>query len=65
MTERLAQAETARSNSADDWRQARDWYQKSLDIWQDLKSQGTLRSADASKPEELAKEIARCDAHVR
>ena len=62
---KLAQAETARSNSADDWRQAREWYQKSLDIWQDLKSHGTLRSADASKPEELAKEIARCDAHVR
>ena len=62
---KLAQAGSASFNSTEDWRQARSWYQKSLDVWQDLRSHGTPRSADASKPEELAKEIARCDAHVR
>lgn len=43
-------------------REARSWYQKSLDIYQDMKSNGTLSGADSSKPDELAKEIAKCDA---
>ena len=62
---KLAQAGSASSDSLEDWRQARSWYQKSLDVLQDLKTHATLRGADASKPEELSKEIARCDAHVR
>jgi serine/threonine protein kinase/tetratricopeptide (TPR) repeat protein len=44
------------------WRAARDWYQKGLGIWQEMKSNTTLTGADASKPEEVAKDIARCDA---
>ena len=62
---KLAQAGSASSDSLEDWRQARSWYQKSLDVWQDLRRHGTLRNVDASKPDELVKEIARCDAHVR
>src|SRR5207244_515189 len=57
---KLAQAAFASSDSVEDWRQARSWYQKSLDVWQDLRSHGTLGSVDASKPDELVKEIARC-----
>ena len=38
---------------------------KSLEIYQDMKSKGTLSGADAGKPDELAKEIAKCDANVR
>jgi tetratricopeptide (TPR) repeat protein len=44
------------------WSAAKDAYQKGLDIYQDMKSKGTLRGADANKPDELAKEIAKCDA---
>ena len=44
------------------WQAAKDSYQKSLDIYQDMKSNGTLKGADAGKPDELAKEIAKCDA---
>jgi non-specific serine/threonine protein kinase/serine/threonine-protein kinase len=44
------------------WRAAGSEYQKSLDIWQDIKNQGTLSVADAGKPDELAKEVANCDA---
>jgi hypothetical protein len=36
-------------------------FQKSLDIYQDMKSKGTLSGSDASKPDEVAREIARCD----
>ncbi len=46
----------------DHWQEARDFYQKSLDIYQDMKSKGTLSVADAGKPDEIAREIARCSA---
>src|ERR1051326_1141327 len=44
---------------------AKDAYQKALDIYQDMKSKGTLSGADAAKPDELAKEIAKCDAALQ
>jgi hypothetical protein len=43
------------------WRTAKDWYEKSLEIFLDMKSKGTLSAADASKPDELANDIAKCD----
>ncbi|HYW70573.1 MAG TPA: hypothetical protein VE961_06050 [Pyrinomonadaceae bacterium] len=46
----------------EEWRAAKDAYQKALDIYQDLKNKGTLGGADSSKPDELTKEIAKCDA---
>ena len=52
---------SAPNQSEDRWRDARDWYQKSVGIYLDMKSKGTLSSADASKPEEISREIARCD----
>jgi hypothetical protein len=33
-----------------------DAYQKSFDIYQDMKGKGRLNGADASKPDELANE---------
>ena len=42
--------------------EAADAYRKSLDIYQDMKNKGTLSGADAGKPDEIAKEIAKCDA---
>jgi serine/threonine protein kinase/tetratricopeptide (TPR) repeat protein len=51
--------------SKQQWNAARDAYQKALDIYQDMKSKGTLNGADASKPDELAKEIAKCDAALK
>ncbi len=48
--------------SRQSWSAAKDAYQKALDIYQDMKNKGTLTPADASKPDELAKEIAKCEA---
>ena len=53
---------STRSSDKDSLREACAWYQKSRDIWQDMKDKGTLSSADGDKPDELSKEIARCDA---
>jgi eukaryotic-like serine/threonine-protein kinase len=47
--------------SKQQWSAAKDAYQKALEIYQDMKSKGTLSGADAGKPDELAKEIAKCD----
>ena len=41
--------------------EARSGLKKSFGIWQDMKNKGTLSGADAGKPDELAKEIAKCD----
>lgn len=49
----------------ENWRAARDWYQKSLGIYKEMKSKGTLGGADAGKPDEVAREIANCDAALR
>jgi non-specific serine/threonine protein kinase/serine/threonine-protein kinase len=43
------------------WRQARDAYQRSLTIWQEMQTQGALSSADAGKPDEVSREIAKCN----
>jgi tetratricopeptide (TPR) repeat protein len=56
---------TGASKQTAEWQAAKDAYQKSLDIYQDMKSKGTLNGADASKPDELTKEIAKCDAALK
>ena len=40
-------------------------YVRSLQIWQDMQRRGILTGEDAAKPEEVAREIARCDASLR
>jgi serine/threonine protein kinase/tetratricopeptide (TPR) repeat protein len=44
------------------WQEARSWYQKSLDIWQDMKAKKKLSGADAGKPAEVTREIEKCNA---
>jgi tetratricopeptide (TPR) repeat protein len=53
---------STKSNGQNMLREARSWFEKSFGIWQDMKNKGTLSGADAGKPDELAKELARCDA---
>lgn len=44
------------------WSEARMWFRRSLDVWLDMRQGGTLRRLDAGKPDEISREIARCDA---
>lgn len=55
--------EIARHHSGDksEWQQAHGYFQRSLAIWQDLRSKGTLIPAEAHEPDEVAGEIAKCD----
>jgi len=47
------------------WRAARDLYARSLDVWQEMQERGILTAEDRTKPREVAREIARCDASLR
>jgi tetratricopeptide (TPR) repeat protein len=44
------------------WREARAWYQKSLDTWLLLQQKAPLGKFDAAQPDKIAIEIAKCDA---
>jgi non-specific serine/threonine protein kinase/serine/threonine-protein kinase len=43
------------------WHEARNWYQRSLGIWEDLRNTHTLKESEADQPADLAREIAKCD----
>ena len=45
-----------------EWREARTWFQKSVDIWTKLKAGGKHTSVVYGGPEQVQQEIARCDA---
>jgi eukaryotic-like serine/threonine-protein kinase len=42
-------------------RERRAWYQKSLEMWQEVRAKGSLTSAEASKADEVTREITRLD----
>jgi hypothetical protein len=47
------------------WQIAYDLYARSLAVWQDMQQRGILTAEDAAKPQEAARELARCDASLR
>ena len=49
----------------ENWLAARNMYAQSLKIWQDMHNRGILTGEDSAKPEEVAREIAKCDAFLR
>jgi hypothetical protein len=55
-------SQTAPDKRREHWRTARNMYEQSLDIWNDLRNRGTLGGDDAAKPGEAAGAIAKCDA---
>ena len=46
----------------DDWREARQWYQQSLETFQELQQRNKLSSDYAKKPSQIRKTIETCDA---
>jgi non-specific serine/threonine protein kinase/serine/threonine-protein kinase len=44
------------------WREARSRFQEAYAFWVDMREKGAAVAADASRPEKLAREIAKCDA---
>ncbi len=48
-------------NRVEGWREAKNWYQKSLDVWTDLQQKGTLETDDAAEPVELKQKLQKCE----
>lgn len=47
------------------WQQAKDCYQKSLNIWEALQNEHKLAKADANEPADVQRAIADCDAALK
>jgi tetratricopeptide (TPR) repeat protein len=59
---RLAKGErTPAQNRPEQLREARSWFQRSLDIFNELQSKGKLTGDDARKPENLSRELAKIE----
>lgn len=44
------------------WREAKQWYERSLDLLRALQQRGALARRDAGEPERIAREVAKCEA---
>jgi len=47
------------------WRDARTWYQQSLDTWLELKRKAQLGRFEVSQPDKIAEKVAECDAAIK
>ena len=45
---------TTNATQVQQWREARSWYQKSFNLYQDMKSKGTLSASEVTRPNEVA-----------
>ena len=58
---KMAGAETSIQAKGKNWREAKLWYQRSLEIWQAQSGNGTLQGYHSAKPVETSNAISRCD----
>ena len=57
-----AKSDLPKAGAREHWTRAKEAYGKTLAVYEGLKAAGKLSRADATKPDELAREIAACDA---
>jgi vacuolar-type H+-ATPase catalytic subunit A/Vma1 len=50
----------SRAVAAQNWREARSWYEKSLALWIDKSRRGELESDEREDQQEVVDQIARC-----
>src|SRR4051812_12636954 len=46
------------------WAEARNWYQRSVDLWQEIKSHGRLEGANAGRDVDAAQALAESEKHL-
>ena len=56
---------SAPADARADWSAACDMFQRSHDIWEDMRRRRILNGTDASKPDELTQALGRCQAMLR
>lgn len=47
------------------WKEARDWYQKELNLYTELRESGTLMPTDTTKPDELSAKVRECEEEMK
>jgi non-specific serine/threonine protein kinase/serine/threonine-protein kinase len=45
------------ADQIEQWRQAQSWYQRSLDVWLDMRNRSILSGADADQPDKVFQEL--------
>jgi non-specific serine/threonine protein kinase/serine/threonine-protein kinase len=60
----LAEAATTTGEQREQWQKARETYVQSLEIWDDMRRRGLHTALDEGSPDEVRREIARCDANL-
>jgi hypothetical protein len=50
------------SKQTENWRVAKMWFQRSLDIWRELQKREALTKPNEKEPEKIQTEISKCDA---
>jgi serine/threonine protein kinase/predicted negative regulator of RcsB-dependent stress response len=55
-------ARASAHQQAENWREARSFYQRSLEVLLDLRTRGALSRAQSGEPDRIAAELAKCDA---
>ena len=53
------------ANRVERWLEARSWLRRSLKLWTDIRLNGTLPGSDASQPDSVAAQVARCDSELK
>ncbi|HST22711.1 MAG TPA: tetratricopeptide repeat protein, partial [Blastocatellia bacterium] len=59
-----ASEKSSASKQLELWREARNWHQRGYDIMKDLKDRGEFASRDYDSADDIAAEIAKCDAAI-
>lgn len=57
----VAERADSAQEKQDNLTHARSWYQKSLDVWQDMQRNGGLHPLDTQYPDQAAQKVHRCD----
>jgi len=58
----LQSAQAGSTDAKTEWQRARDYLAKSSAIWEELRQKKILMPADATKPDQVAQDLATCDA---
>ncbi len=53
-----------KSRSRQPWREARDWYQRALDVLRDLRQRGALSKDEAEEIDQISRRLAKCEASL-
>jgi tetratricopeptide (TPR) repeat protein len=61
VNERIASAAKTRPWALQHWRDARSWYERSRNVWLELRSRNALSRLNESEPERMAGAISRCN----